>query len=969
MKTNFVCFCCFTVLFFFCTVHVSLSSETVPVDYVSSLYKPCGIAVDKDDRKIIADTGNDRVIVLDAQFNPVGVIEGITKGGRLRTPYDVVTDSANRIIVADTGNHCVKIYDSEGYYKKTIGKAGTKGKQRGHFDTPEGVTVDKDDSIIVFDSGNKRVQIFDKDGKFLMWFHKGSYETKKLRIVKEKEKTKYELVQEQGEIVLDHPVRGCVLGDGTLLIADYYVGKFSLWRYDVKQKKAKPIKYAEPKDNFPDFLAGDVYYDPLYKEVYYLRAGFPLTDHDFLKVAKVDIEELSQYPKEFRQFKNSPVDWMPYWQTNNFLNGRFLEPRGVAVDSRGNVIVADAQQNFIVQVSRSEIEQQLDRFNPLSMRIVETTANSVKIEYDTQENVETYFQYCKCDKFLYSEPKKYTHVISDRIKKRHHSVEIKDLMAATRYCYRYLTTHHAFPKDHFSDDMVFTTEADSGKTEYLDLPVLVLFFTNIVEPIDERKLPKDEKGKPIYPDIPEPGPMSEEEIERVKKELQVARMFYWVNSRMKLNLEFDIVEVRERYDGIPFEHWGYYPNKDHKLLDKIIEKYGRKHSGCGGGLCVIYGIRSYNPAAKKYILPGSGGNTWGSTHDGSGISVWNAGGDNAWLFVHEYGHQLGIMGSYNGHIYHFNHFHWNDLEGDYGSHWDGNAYIAREYKASSYLANFYGSVKVVKDSDNDGFPDDDPTCPLDEKRFGTKPYSNDSDEDGLNDLDEILASEWVVDYTTFGGRTAGPFFKPEPFNADTDEDGINDGEDKYPLYPISTRVAKSDITIDGEMKKDEWKENSSRIIDDEEFKGIFRLNWNSDYLYFGLLQDTVQDETRPSDVYIEIDGNNDGFTVGSDNVELTFSFDEKKNEFAVKTLYNDTSVRKQPKWSKNINPTPDDIKIAWKRVGDQLHIEIGVPATPEAGLNMIRGEELGFNFAFKPQNSKLWLRLFEPQSFVDVTLE
>ncbi|MHA1517336.1 MAG: hypothetical protein ACTSYK_01915, partial [Alphaproteobacteria bacterium] len=99
--------------------------ETVPKSYVATLNGPSGVAIDGKDRIVIADTGNDRVILLDKRFEPLGVIEGRSKGGRLKAPRGVATDAQNRIYVADTGNHCVKVYKEfrgeHGYYDFTIG--------------------------------------------------------------------------------------------------------------------------------------------------------------------------------------------------------------------------------------------------------------------------------------------------------------------------------------------------------------------------------------------------------------------------------------------------------------------------------------------------------------------------------------------------------------------------------------------------------------------------------------------------------------------------------------------------------------------------------------------------------------------------------------------------------------------------------------------------------------------------------
>ena len=248
------------------------------------LKRPMDVAVDSMGRRIIANTGMNQVIVLDRNYDPVGIISGITRGGLLSEPHGVTTDLRNRIIVADTGNNCIKIYDKNGFHKETI---GSEGSGPGEFIRPEGVTTDSDDNIFVFDTGNKRVQVFKKSGKYVFEFSSGEYSYERLKGGFEEP----DVEKIEGTLTLDHPVRGTAMPGNRLVIADYYVGKYSVWEYDMKKKTAKPLKFVEPKDNYPDYLAGDVAYNPVQNEMFYVRSGHPLTSVNFLRVVGINEEE------------------------------------------------------------------------------------------------------------------------------------------------------------------------------------------------------------------------------------------------------------------------------------------------------------------------------------------------------------------------------------------------------------------------------------------------------------------------------------------------------------------------------------------------------------------------------------------------------------------------------------------------------------------------------------------------------
>ncbi|XP_051171976.1 RING finger protein nhl-1-like isoform X2 [Leptopilina boulardi] len=146
------------------------------------LQSPEGISIHPNEQLIyIADTGNDRIVILNFEGTYHGSI-GSTKNSaaaintsgktisisvnHLNQPADVAVSIAE-IVVADSGNHKIKIFNHKGQLVHYIGGSGIL---RGLFRTPEVVQLDNRSNILVGDSGNSRVQIFSRQGELLKMF-------------------------------------------------------------------------------------------------------------------------------------------------------------------------------------------------------------------------------------------------------------------------------------------------------------------------------------------------------------------------------------------------------------------------------------------------------------------------------------------------------------------------------------------------------------------------------------------------------------------------------------------------------------------------------------------------------------------------------------------------------------------------------------------------------------------------------
>ena len=77
-------------------------------------------------------------------------------------PRDVAVDGNGNVYVADTGNKRVRVYDANGNYLRDIGSAGSA---LGQLDEPSGLAIDNADGLLyVADTWNRRVSVFDLDG-------------------------------------------------------------------------------------------------------------------------------------------------------------------------------------------------------------------------------------------------------------------------------------------------------------------------------------------------------------------------------------------------------------------------------------------------------------------------------------------------------------------------------------------------------------------------------------------------------------------------------------------------------------------------------------------------------------------------------------------------------------------------------------------------------------------------------------
>jgi uncharacterized protein (TIGR03663 family) len=131
--------------------------------------EPWDVAVASDGSIFVADTWNHRIQHLkpDGTFINAWGVYSMTGGlansmpGGFYGPRGIAIDPQQRVLVADTGNKRVQIFDASGKFLSAFGGAGL---QPGNFDEPVGVAIDVKGNIIVADTWNARIQVLDQYG-------------------------------------------------------------------------------------------------------------------------------------------------------------------------------------------------------------------------------------------------------------------------------------------------------------------------------------------------------------------------------------------------------------------------------------------------------------------------------------------------------------------------------------------------------------------------------------------------------------------------------------------------------------------------------------------------------------------------------------------------------------------------------------------------------------------------------------
>ena len=143
------------------------------------------VAVDSNDRIIVAEANNHRIQVFDSDGTHQLTIDNDifdpndrrVDRDQIGNPAGVAVDSNDRIIVADGVIHRIHVFDSDGNFVSSFGSYIHPIGDFGHI---ADVAINSNDQIIATDSRNHRIHVFDSDGNFVSKFGGTDYGEEKL---------------------------------------------------------------------------------------------------------------------------------------------------------------------------------------------------------------------------------------------------------------------------------------------------------------------------------------------------------------------------------------------------------------------------------------------------------------------------------------------------------------------------------------------------------------------------------------------------------------------------------------------------------------------------------------------------------------------------------------------------------------------------------------------------------------------
>lgn len=222
------------------------SLKTLATIGQGQLNSPHDVHFDSKGRLLVADSGNDRIVIY--ALNGLEAREIAELSESMSSPEGVTSDAGGHIYVASTGNHRVlKFKDNQ-----LVKQVGERGDGELEFIRPHDIEMGSDGWLYVGDPGNNRIQLltdtlhfrgaiednrkpFDEP-KYLAldrnnWLYVADQHNNMLRIYNA-ERQEIATIKTAGELALNY-IEGVEVVDGRIWIADTYNNRIVLFNWDL----------------------------------------------------------------------------------------------------------------------------------------------------------------------------------------------------------------------------------------------------------------------------------------------------------------------------------------------------------------------------------------------------------------------------------------------------------------------------------------------------------------------------------------------------------------------------------------------------------------------------------------------------------------------------------------------------------------------------------------------------------------
>jgi DNA-binding beta-propeller fold protein YncE len=270
---------------------------------------PRSIAIAADGSLYVADSRNHRIQHLDTAGNVLHVWgtfsdapQGEGREGTFHEPWSVAVAPDGSVYVADTWNHRIQHFSATGEFIGTFGEFG-QGQGSEVLWGPRAIAIDDRGRLFVADTGNKRVAVYDSDENLLTQFGGLEY----------------------GFAQLNEPV-GLAVVDKKVYVADTWNQRIQVFE-EVSEGTFRAVNEWPIDGWYGESLENKPYLAILPEE------GLCVTDPEGYRILCFTLEG----------------EYLLSWGEYGVGGGQFGLPSGLVFSPDGNLWVADAGNNRIMQ--------------------------------------------------------------------------------------------------------------------------------------------------------------------------------------------------------------------------------------------------------------------------------------------------------------------------------------------------------------------------------------------------------------------------------------------------------------------------------------------------------------------------------------------------------------------------------------------------------------------------------------------